>query len=106
MEVVAYVIVAIITTLGSAGAWKFYTEWRRDKREDTNFYNRTIKENYIERITLLESSLLQSRQEKKQLWEEILTLTSKVAELSVKVNYLEEENEKLKRELRIERTVK
>ena len=85
------VLVTAITVLGGASAWRFY-EKRAEKREkDEDF----IKKDCRERITKLEALLASSSKEKDELRKMVLDMTAKVAELSVKVEFLTKENEKL-----------
>lgn len=80
-----------ITVLGGASAWRFY-EKRAEKREkDEDF----IKKDCRDRITKLEALLAASSKEKDELRKMVLDMTAKVAELSVKVEFLTKENEKL-----------
>lgn len=80
-----------ITVLGGASAWRFY-EKRAEKREkDEDF----IKKDCRERISKLEALLAASSKEKDELRKMVLDMTAKVAELSVKVEFLSKENEKL-----------
>ena len=55
-----------------------------------------LKYNCEERISKLEKLLQKASQEKDEMRSTILTLTSQVAELRIKVEYLEHENEELK----------
>ena len=86
-------ILAVVTILGSAAAWKYYENRARERRDDDNF----IKWDCRDRITKLEVLLERSSQEKDDMRKLILELTSQIAELRVKVDFLETENEKLKR---------
>lgn len=86
------VFVTAITVLGGASAWRFY-EKRADHRErDEDF----IRHDCRDRISKLEALLEQSGKEKDELRSLILKLTSQVAELKVKVDFLTDENNKLK----------
>lgn len=85
------IIITLITVLGSAGAWKYY-EKRAELRQDDDTF---IREDFIKRIDKLENLLERSAEEKDSLREQILDLTKEVAELSIKVNFLEEENKRL-----------
>lgn len=87
------IIIAVITILGSAAAWKYYENRAKEKRDDYNF----IKLDCRDRITKLEVLLERSSVEKDDMRKIILDLTSQVAELRVKVDFLETENQKLKR---------
>jgi hypothetical protein len=87
------VIGAVITMLGSAGAWKYYENRATERLENDNF----IRLDCRDRIAKLEVLLQESSKEKDVMRETILYLTTQVAELRVKVDYLEGENSKLKR---------
>ena len=93
MEIESFytVIITAITVLGSAGAWRFYEKKADTKRDDENF----MKFECRERIAKLEVLLERSSEEKDEMRETILGLTKEVAELSVKVRYLEDEKTKL-----------
>lgn len=85
------VLITAITVLGSAGAWRFYEKRADAKRDDENF----MKFDCRERIAKLEVLLEKSSEEKEEMRDTILGLTKEVAELSVKVKYLEGENTRL-----------
>lgn len=85
------VLITAITVLGSAGAWRFYEKRADAKRDDENF----MKFDCRERIIKLEALLEKSSEEKDEMRETILGLTKEVAELSVKIKYLEGENNRL-----------
>jgi ribulose 1,5-bisphosphate carboxylase large subunit-like protein len=85
------VLITAITVLGSAGAWRFYEKKADAKRDDENF----MKFDCRERIAKMEALLERSSEEKEEMRETILELTKEVAELSVKVKYLEGENSRL-----------
>jgi len=86
------VLITAITVLGGASAWRFY-EKRADHRErDEDF----IRHDCRDRISKLEALLEQSGKEKDELRSLIIKLTAQVAELKVKVDYLSDENNKLK----------
>ena len=86
------VLITAITVLGGASAWRFY-EKRADHRDrDEDFIRHDCKD----RIAKLEALLAQAGKEKDDLRGMILDLTKQVAALSVKVEFLTKENEKLK----------
>jgi hypothetical protein len=90
-ESIYTIIVAIITVLGSAGAWRYYERKAESKREEDNF----MKYDCRERIAKLEALLERSSDEKNDMRDKILVLTEEIAELRVKVNFLEAENRRL-----------
>jgi hypothetical protein len=90
-ESIYAIIITLITVLGSAGAWRYY-EKRADYKKDDGDY---IKDDCTRRIDRLEQLLERSSIEKDDLREKILELTKSVAELTIKVKYLEMENRRL-----------
>jgi phage shock protein A len=91
METIYTVIIALITVMGSAGAWKYYEKRAELRRDEENF----IKTDCRDRIAKLEQLLTQSSKEKDDLRDTVLQLTREVAALHVKVDFLEKENRRL-----------
>jgi predicted RNase H-like nuclease (RuvC/YqgF family) len=87
------IIVTIVTVLGSASAWRYYEKraLRKEKSEDY------MKDECRERIAKLEVLLERSSAEKDELRNKILELTREVAELRVKVEFLEDKNMELQK---------
>ena len=85
------VIITLITILGSTSAWKYYEKRAEVKRDDDNF----VKQDCRERIAKLEVLLKESSEEKDKMRETILALTEKVSALSVRVEFLQKENNDL-----------
>jgi len=85
------VVVTAITVLGSTSAWRFYEKRLMKKEKDEDF----IKHDCRDRISKLEALLEESSREKDEMRSTILVLTEKVAQLSVKVEFLEKENVEL-----------
>lgn len=85
------VLITLITVLGSAGAWRYYERRAEAKQADDDF----IREDCTKRIDKLEKLLERSSDEKDEMREKILQLTKDLAELSIKVKYLELENRRL-----------
>jgi hypothetical protein len=77
--------------LGSAGAWRFYEKRAQDKKDEDDF----IKDDCAKRIDKLEALLEKSSEEKDEMRDKILELTKDLAELTIKVKYLEMENKRL-----------
>ena len=90
-ESIYAVIITLVTVLGSAGAWRYYEKRAQERKEDED-YN---KDDCAKRIDRLEQLLEKSAEEKDDLREKILELTKDVAELTIKVKYLEMENKRL-----------
>jgi hypothetical protein len=93
------IIITAITVLGSASAWRFYDKRALTREKAENF----MKDDCRDRILKLEALLENSSKEKDVMREQILKLTSLVAELSVKVGFLEKENNDLIKETRVRR---
>ena len=91
MENAYSVLIAIVTVLGSAAAFRFYEKRSIYKERDDDFIRHDCKD----RISKLEALLTQSSREKDDLRSMVLDLTKHVAQLSVKVEYLTKENEEL-----------
>lgn len=91
MENIYTVLLTAITVLGSAGAWRYYERRAMHKERDEDFIRHDCKD----RISKLEALLEESSKEKDSLRDMVLALTKEVAALSVKVEYLTKENEKL-----------
>ena len=85
------IIITLITVLGSASAWRYYEKRFQAKQSDEDF----IREDCTKRIDKLEQLLERSSMEKDEMRDKILQLTRDVAELTVKVKYLESENKRL-----------
>jgi hypothetical protein len=90
------VIATALSVLFSAGAWRYYE--RRIGKKET--YENFIRDECRERIAKLEVLLEKSSREKDEMRSTIITLSSQVAELRVKVEYLEEENADLHKSIR------
>ena len=85
------VAVTLITVLGSTAAWRYYEKRAIQREKDEDF----IRHDCRDRISKLEALLVSSAQEKDSMRQTILDLTEKVAQLTVKVEYLQKENVKL-----------
>ena len=85
------VFITLVTVLGSAGAWRYYEKRAQDKKDEEDY----IKDDCARRIDRLEQLLEKSSREKDELREKILELTKDLAELTIKVKYLEMENRRL-----------
>ena len=87
------VLITAITILGSASAWRYY-EKRALRKERSEDY---MKDECRERISKLEILLEKSSIEKDEMRDKILELTREVAELRIKVEFLEDKNKELKK---------
>lgn len=97
MENMYSVLIAIVTVLGSAAAFRFYEKRAMHKERDEDFIRHDCKD----RISKLEALLAQSSREKDDLRAMVLDLTKQVAALNVKVEFLTRENEDLHKKKRI-----
>jgi peptidoglycan hydrolase CwlO-like protein len=93
MENIYSVIITAITVLGGTTAFRFYEKRAMRREKDDEF----IKHDCKDRITKLETLLQESSREKEELRNMVLQLTKEVAALSVKVEYLTKENDKLEK---------
>jgi len=87
------VLLTAITVLGSTSAFRYYEKRALHKERDDDFIRHDCKD----RISKLEALLDESSKEKDDLRNLILKLTSEVAELRTKVEFLSNENTKLKK---------
>lgn len=85
------VLITAITILGGTTAFRFYEKRAMRKERDDDFIRHDCKD----RIAKLEGLLQAAGKEKDDLRMMILDLTKQVAALSVKVEFLTKENEKL-----------
>ena len=95
MENMYSVIITAITVLGGTGAWRYYEKRAINKEKDEEFIRHDCKD----RISKLEALLQESSKEKDELRNMVLALTKEVAALSVKVEFLTKENDKLEKAL-------
>jgi septal ring factor EnvC (AmiA/AmiB activator) len=90
MENIYTVIIAVVSTLGGASAFRYY-EKRAQKREQDE---RWMQNECQSRISKLETLLETSSKEKDELRAMVLKLSIQVAELTTKIAYLETQNKK------------
>ena len=86
-------LITAITVLGGTTAFRYYERRAMHRERDEDFIRHDCKD----RIAKLEALLEESSKEKDEMRELILKLTEQVAELKVKVEYLTNENNKLKK---------
>jgi hypothetical protein len=91
MDSIYTVIITAITVLGGSQAFRFYEKRAMHRERDEDFIRHDCKD----RISKLEALLEESAKEKDEMRSLILKLTSEVAELRIKVEYLTVENKKL-----------
>ena len=87
------VLITAITVLGSTSAFRYYERRASHKERDDDFIRHDCKD----RIAKLEALLEESAKEKEKLRNLVLKLTSEVAELRTKVEFLSQENTKLRK---------
>jgi peptidoglycan hydrolase CwlO-like protein len=95
MENMYSVLITAITVLGGTTAFRFYEKRAMRKERDDEFIRHDCKD----RIAKLEALLENSSKEKDELRNMVLNLTKEVAALSVKVEFLTKENDKLEKAL-------
>jgi hypothetical protein len=102
MDPYIQIIITVIGVLGSASIWKYF-----EARLKTNVYNKKLeyqnndgvqyRDDLKDRVRNLETLLAKSADEKDDLRKCVLELTGEVNTLRVKVEFLEDENKRLKR---------
>ena len=95
MENIYSVLITAITVLGGTGAWRYYEKRALNKERDEEFIRHDCKD----RISKLEGLLEAASKEKDELRSMVLALTKEVAALTVKVEFLTKENDKLEKAL-------
>lgn len=93
MENIYSVLITAITVLGGTTAFRYYEKRAMRKEKDDDFIRHDCKD----RISKLEALLESSAKEKDELRNMVLSLTKEVAALSVKVEFLTKENDKLEK---------
>ena len=86
------IIITAISVIFGAGGWKFYEFLIRNKREqkkDAHSEQTIYRDDLISRVEKLEK-------DKDNCTESLMDMKVSVASLTVKVEYLEKENERLK----------
>ena len=101
MDNLTQIIITIATVAGSAGVWKFFEarlKVKAEERKDSMQNNDGVqyRDDLKDRVRNLENLLAKSADEKDELRDKVLELTSEVSSLKVKVEFLEKENERLK----------
>jgi hypothetical protein len=87
MESLYTVLITAITVLGSTSAWSFYSKKLEKKKEEELVYRYDCKE----RISKLEFLLEDSSREKDEMRRIILELSTQVAELRARLEFMEKE---------------
>ncbi len=95
MDNIYSVLVTAVTILGGTTAFRFYEKRAQKKERDDEFIRHDCKD----RIAKLEALLAESSKEKDEMRNMILDLTKQVSALSVKVEFLTKENDKLEKAL-------
>ena len=85
MESIWTVLVTAITVLGSTSAWRYYEKRSDSKKEEEMQYRYDCRD----RIAKLEALLEEAGKEKEIMRKTILELSTKVAELTTKIEFLE-----------------
>ena len=93
MENLSTIAITLITVLGSAGAWRFYEKKLDKKKEDELDYKYECRS----RFDKLEWLITESSKEKEEMRKTILELSTKVAHLSSKIEFLEKRNRELEK---------
>lgn len=101
MEGWVQIVITIAGVLGSASIWKFFEARMKVKAEERaaeakNDDGIQYRDDLKDRVRNLEALLAKALDKEDELNKKILELTAQVAELGVKVEFLERENERLK----------
>ena len=101
MDPYIQIIITVIGVLGSASIWKYF-----EARLKTSSYNKKLeyqnndgvqyRDDLKDRVRNLETLLAKSADEKDDLRKCVLELTGEVNTLRVKVEFLEDENKRLR----------
>ena len=101
MDPYVQIIITVIGVLGSASIWKYF-----EARLKTNVYNKKLeyqnndgvqyRDDLKDRVRNLETLLAKSADEKDDLRKCVLEFTGEVNTLRVKVEFLEDENKRLR----------
>ena len=94
-----HVIIVAISSLGSVGAWRFYEsklKYKAQRAENPQKANENFISDLQARVAKLEALLIESSEEKDKLRDSIISLSSEVSGLKVKIKFLESENTALK----------
>ena len=91
------VLITAVTILGSTSAWRFYEKRALRKEKDEDF----VRLDCRDRIGKLEVLLQESSKEKDSMRDTILKLTESVAQLAIKVEFLQKENNELHNSLKL-----
>jgi hypothetical protein len=85
------ILVTVVTVLGSTSAWRYYEKRALKRERDEDF----LRVDFKDRVSKLETLLDESSREKDEMRNTILRLTEQVAQLTIKVEYLQKENNEL-----------
>jgi predicted nuclease with TOPRIM domain len=101
VEAIQQILITLAAVAGSTALWNFLSERLKAKAEARkdkykNDDGMQYRDDLKSRVRNLEDLLAKSSEEKDELRDTVLELTAKVSELSVKVEFLEKENERLK----------
>jgi hypothetical protein len=97
------VLASVVTTLGSSKAWEFYskrTEDRRIEKEDKMNDQNLYRDDLRRKVKQLEKEMRDVNREKEteilNLLTQIKSLSTQLAAMGVRVEFLERENEQLR----------
>ena len=101
MEALQQIMITIAAVAGSTALWSFLGDRLKTKAKERienlkNDDGMQYRDDLKDRVRNLESLLAKSSEEKDDLRDTVLELTKQVSQLSVKVEFLEKENERLK----------
>lgn len=101
MDQLTQIFITVATVLTSAGAWQFYQDRLRVKtakhkaqKYDENLYRDDLRD----RVAQLEQKLEDAYRERDSVSEKLGAVMAELAEFRVRVEYLEQENKRLRNE--------
>lgn len=98
-ENLSTILITLITVAGSAGAWKFYEaklKFKHERKEENLRENTLFREDLRERVLKLEEKLNEKEKENQLLQLQITELKTQLVEYTVRLEYLEKENLRLR----------
>lgn len=93
------ILLAIIAAFTSAGAFQFYhnvLKRRREREREDRSEQNMFRNDLLDRVSALEKKLEETEKEKDQVEAELTEVKTMLAEYKVRLEFLEKENERLK----------
>lgn len=93
------IVITVITMLGGTGAWAYYAKRLElnKKLEESELAEKNLyRDDLRERVAILEDRLENERRENDDLHSQIIELKTRMMEYTVRLEYLEKENLRLR----------